>query len=146
VAWDELGTYLSLKNIKPVNVLLFNYWTMGAVRHGDYIAKVRLTPPRAAADQVVRRLLDTASAPDVFRPALVDELRERPYEFDLQVQLCTDLERMPVEDLTMEWPEALSPFVTVAKVRLPRQNKGVTRGVARVTKSVTCSRHGSQLP
>ena len=29
---------------------------------------------------------------------------------------------MPVEDLTVEWPEALSPFVTVAKVCLPQQD------------------------
>jgi hypothetical protein len=29
---------------------------------------------------------------------------------------------MPVEDLTVEWPEQLSPFVTVAKVRLPQQD------------------------
>ena len=35
----------------------------------------------------------------------VAELKERPYAFDIQVQLCTDLERMPVEDLTVEWPE-----------------------------------------
>ncbi len=134
-AWDELGTYLSLRNIKPVNLLLYTYSTMGAVRHGDYIAKVRLTPTRAAADQVVRRLLDTASAPDVFRPALVDELRERPYEFDIQVQLCADLERMPVEDLTVEWPEALSPFVTVAKVRLPRQNIGGDDNLAKMDRT-----------
>jgi hypothetical protein len=29
---------------------------------------------------------------------------------------------MPVEDLTVEWPEQLSPFVTVAKLCLPRQD------------------------
>jgi hypothetical protein len=29
---------------------------------------------------------------------------------------------MPVEDVTVEWPEALSPFVTVAKLRIPRQD------------------------
>jgi hypothetical protein len=29
---------------------------------------------------------------------------------------------MPVEDVTVEWPEALSPYVTVAKVRLPQQD------------------------
>src|SRR5829696_6633177 len=29
---------------------------------------------------------------------------------------------MPVEDVTVEWPEALSPFVSVAKVRLPQQD------------------------
>jgi hypothetical protein len=95
---------------------------MGAVRHGDYIAKVRARPVDASAANVVRRDLDLRSTPEVFRPALVAELRDRPYEFDLQVQLCVDLARMPVEDLTVEWPEALSPFVTVAKVRLPRQD------------------------
>jgi hypothetical protein len=50
------------------------------------------------------------------------ELNERPYEFELQVQLCVVLEKMPVENLTVEWPEQLSPFVTVAKVRLPQQD------------------------
>jgi hypothetical protein len=38
------------------------------------------------------------------------------------VQLCVDLEKMPVEDVTVEWPQALSPFVTVAKMRLPQQD------------------------
>jgi hypothetical protein len=33
-----------------------------------------------------------------------------------------DLAKMPVEDVTVEWPEALSPYVTVAKVRLPQQD------------------------
>jgi hypothetical protein len=29
---------------------------------------------------------------------------------------------MPVEDVTVEWPEALSPFVTVAKLRIPQHD------------------------
>jgi hypothetical protein len=58
----------------------------------------------------------------VFRPALVAELKERPYEFDIQVQLCTNLYTMPVEDVTVKWAESLSPFVTVAKLRLPQQD------------------------
>ena len=29
---------------------------------------------------------------------------------------------MPVNDLTVEWPEKLSPFVTVGRVHLPRQD------------------------
>jgi hypothetical protein len=121
-AWDELLAFLSFGTIKPKNPLLSTYWTMGAVRHGDYIAKVRVTPVRASAEQVVERTLDPTSAPEVFRPALVAELKERPYEFDLQVQLCTDLIQMPVEDVTVEWPERCSPFVTVARLRLPRQD------------------------
>ena len=121
-AWDELLAFLHLSQSRPVNLLLSSYWTMGAVRHGDYIAKVRFTPDPPFAEAVVQRTLDLASAPEVFRPALVAELQDRPYEFDIQVQLCADLERMPVEDVTVEWPEALSPFVTVAKLRIPQQD------------------------
>ena len=121
-AWDELAAILSLRRVQPVNLLLSTYWTMGAVRHGEYVAKVRVAPAKEAAEKVTRRHLDPTSAAEVFRPALVAELQERPYEFDLQVQLCVDLEKMPVEDVTVEWPQALSPFVTVAKMRLPQQD------------------------
>ncbi|WP_432025496.1 catalase family protein [Streptomyces sp. 1222.5] len=121
-AWDEFLAYLSLSRIPPVNVLLATFWTMGAVRHGDYIAKLRIAPDPHSAAAVVRRSLDTASAPEVYRPALEAELLERPCTFHIQVQLCTDLERMPVEDTTVEWPEQLSPFVTVATLRLPQQD------------------------
>jgi hypothetical protein len=123
-AWDELGAFLSFAQIPSVNLLLSTYWTMGAVRHGDYIAKVRVAPVKEFGDRVVRRSLDVNSAPEVFRPTLVAELKERPYEFDLQIQLCTDLVQMPVEDLTVPWSETLSPFVTVAKLRLPQQDIG----------------------
>jgi hypothetical protein len=83
-------------------------------------APSRADPDAAAA--VVRRTIDPASAAEVVRPALQAELRERPYSFDIQVQLRTDLERMPVDDTTVEWPERLSPTVTVAEPRLPQQD------------------------
>ena len=82
-------------------------------------------PPQRSsgfAARVVQRALDMTSAPEVHRPALVAELRDRPNEFDIQVQLSRDLDRMLVEDVTIEWPEALSPFVTVAKLRIPQQD------------------------
>jgi len=123
-AWEELGAFLRLAQTKPINLLLSTYWTMGAVRHGDYVAKVRVAPVQSFADRVVQREIDLESAGQVFRPALVAELRDRPYEFDIQVQLCTGLDRMPVEKTTVVWPESLSPFLTVAKLRLPQQDIG----------------------
>jgi hypothetical protein len=123
-AWEELGAFLHLAQTKPVNLLLSTYWTMGAVRHGDYIAKVRIAPVQSFAGRVVQRALGLTSADQVFRPALVAELRERPYEFDVQVQLCADLDQMPVEKTTALWSESLSPYVTVAKLRLPQQDIG----------------------
>jgi hypothetical protein len=121
-AWAEFIALLKLSQIPRVNLLLSAYWTMGAVRHGDYIAKVRIAPDPASADRVVQRTLDPTAADEVVRPALAAELQARPYAFDIQIQLSTDLERMPVEDTTVEWPEKLSPYVTVATLRIPQQD------------------------
>jgi hypothetical protein len=123
-AWEELAAIAQFIQIPFVNLLLSSYHTMGAVRHGDYVAKLRVAPVKQFADKVVRRSLDPNSSTQVFRPALVAELKERPYEFDIQVQLCTNLYQTPIEDVTVKWPETLSPFVTVAKLRLPQQDIG----------------------
>ena len=92
------------------------------MRHGDYIAKVRLAPATENATRAIHRELELRGRPDVFYPTLVDELQSSAYDFDLQVQLCTDLAAMPVNDVTVEWPEKLSPFVTVGRVHIPRQD------------------------
>src|SRR6266852_928592 len=130
--WDELFAFITVGKIPAVNLLLSTYWTMGVVRHGDFIAKVRIAPVPAFADQVIQRSIFRSSAPEVYRPALVAELQARPYEFDIQVQLCTDLARMPVQDVTVEWSEQLSPPVTVAKLRIPRQDISGDDNLARM--------------
>ncbi|HEV2976534.1 MAG TPA: catalase, partial [Casimicrobiaceae bacterium] len=78
-----------------VNLLLSTYYTMGAVRHGDYVAKLRVAPVKEFADGVVRRALDVNSAQQVFRPALVAELKERPYEFDIRCSSPQAFTRCP---------------------------------------------------
>ena len=52
-------------------------------------------PVSEFGDLVTRRSLDLKSAGEVFRPALVAELKEHPYEFDIQVQLCADASKCP---------------------------------------------------
>jgi hypothetical protein len=55
------------------------------------------------------------------REAMVRTLDAGDWEFDFMVQVQTDPHRMPVEDATVKWPERLSPYVPVARLRLPRQ-------------------------
>ena len=119
-AWDELLAFLRVSQVALSNPVLTTFWTMAAVRHGDYVAKVRMAPAAEGAAQAIHPELDLQSDPDIFRHALLDELQAHAFDFDLQVQLCTDLEKMPVNDVTVEWPEKLSPFVTVGRVRLPQ--------------------------
>lgn len=129
-AWEPLFVLLGARGKPIVNLLLCTYWTMGAVRHGDYVAKVRVAPTEASAAGIDRRNIDPVSGEEAFRPALVAELREHPCEFDIQVQLCVDLAKMPVEEPSELWSEALSPFVTVAKLRLPQQDIGGDENLA----------------
>src|SRR4029453_9547217 len=105
-AWEELAAIAQFAQIPFVNLLLSTYHTMGAVRHGDFIAKLRVVPVSEFADRVQKRSLDPNSATQIFRPALITELKERPYEFNIQVQLCTNLYDMPVEDVTVGGPDA----------------------------------------
>jgi hypothetical protein len=120
-AWEELFAFVKAAQLPVSNPLLTPYWSMAAVRHGDYVAKVRVAPDADSAANAIHPKLDLSSGPDVFGPALVDELKARAFDFDLQIQLCADLEAMPVNDAMVEWPEKLSPFVTVGRVHLPRQ-------------------------
>ena len=56
------------------------------------------------------------------RDLIVDFFKTESAEWDVKVQLCTDILKMPVEDASVEWPEEDSPYVTVAKIVVPAQN------------------------
>jgi hypothetical protein len=58
---------------------------------------------------------------DWLREAMARTLSERDVELEFLVQLQTDARRMPIEDASIEWPEHLSPFVPVARLRIPTQ-------------------------
>lgn len=55
------------------------------------------------------------------REAMVEVLNKREVCFDFMVQFQTDPHRMPVENASVVWPEALSPYVKVATLRIPAQ-------------------------
>jgi hypothetical protein len=58
---------------------------------------------------------------DYLRDAMVAALNQGDVEFDIRLQLQTDPFRMPIENNAVLWPEKLSPRVSVATLRLPRQ-------------------------
>jgi hypothetical protein len=55
------------------------------------------------------------------RDAMVRTLTEGDWEMDFMVQVQTDPHLMPIEDATVHWPERLSPYIAVARLRLPAQ-------------------------
>jgi hypothetical protein len=58
---------------------------------------------------------------DYLRDAMVAALDEGDVELDFRLQLQTDPHLMPIENNGVLWPEELSARVSVATLRLPKQ-------------------------
>ena len=59
--------------------------------------------------------------PDYLRDAMRTTLDHHGVSFDLCVQRQTDPARMPIENASVVWPDALSPPVKVATLHIPEQ-------------------------
>ena len=58
---------------------------------------------------------------DYLRDAMVKTLDEEAVEFDIRLQLQTDPHLMPIENNAVLWPEKLSPRISAATLRIPKQ-------------------------
>jgi len=90
------------------------YYSQTPYRYGDYIAKTSLAPVSPALTERSGTIVDVHDRPDALREDVGAVMVQHGGTWALRVQLCVDLETMPVEDPTVEWDEAASPFVTVA--------------------------------
>jgi hypothetical protein len=86
------------------------------------MAKIRATPTAASIKKVTRRDVDVDAREEAMRPLIVEEIREHDYQFDIQIQLCRNLKKQPIEEITTQWQESDTPFVTVARLTLPCQD------------------------
>jgi len=120
--WDEFLVVISLGKAPWRNPLLASYWTMGAVRHGLYVAKLRISPEPSAGAQVRIRDLDPLTNSEAVRDSLVADIGEHDYTFELEAQLCVDPLRMTIENTSIEWSEKLSPFTKIATIHIPKQD------------------------
>ncbi len=68
-----------------------------------------------------RTKIPARPAENYLREAMIRTLEAGAWGFDFMVQVQTDPHRMPTEDATVKWPERLSPYVPVARLRLPAQ-------------------------
>ena len=97
------------------------YFSQAPIRYGDYVAKIAAVPVSPAQAALKDDTLDTSKDDNALRTATVNYLREQDAVFEIRVQLCADLKSMPVENANTEWSEAESPYQTVARLTLPRQ-------------------------
>ncbi len=112
----QSGTLIALGGHPETHPLGATFFTQVPLRYGAYIAKLQLVPVSPALQALDKQPIDLDDKPDGTREAVTSFVRLQPAEWELRVQLCTDLERMPIEDASVEWPQDLSPFVAVARI------------------------------
>ncbi|WP_267428246.1 catalase family protein [Methylobacterium sp. GC_Met_2] len=99
-----------------------SYFSQAPIRFGDYVAKLGAVPASDAQRALSEWRLDPHVDEDGFRHAAVDFFREHDVVFELKAQLWADAERQPIEDASVDWPVSVSPYRTVATLRLLRQD------------------------
>jgi len=116
------STLIGLGGHPQTHPLGETFYTQAPLRYGDYIAKISLVPVSAGLTALTNKPLDNPDHADALREAI--NLWFSVHEdnvWDLCVQLNVDLEKMPIEDHAIEWPEEISPYLPVARLRIPRQ-------------------------
>lgn len=98
------------------NPLGETYFTQAPHLYGDYVAKFALFLVLPELIALTDAKVDLSGKPNGLRQAAIDFFHAHGGVWELRAQLCTDLETMPVEDSTVEWPQDKSPYITVARV------------------------------
>lgn len=101
------------------HILGETFHSMAALRYGDYFGKISLAPLSDSVRSLTGQPLDGGDSH--VRDLVVDFFRKSGAEYELRVQLCTDLTRMPVEDASVAWPVEESPHQPIGKVTFAPQ-------------------------
>ncbi|MCB5175455.1 catalase family protein [Microvirga lenta] len=117
----ESAKLKSLGGHPKTHILGETFFSQVPLRYGDYIAKVSVAPVSPELMALKDAPLDLKGNPDGLRAAVVEFFRQHGGVWEVRVQLCTDLQTMPVEDATVPWPEDESPYIPVARISVPPQ-------------------------
>ncbi|MFD0370162.1 hypothetical protein [Streptomyces sp. NPDC127114] len=104
------------------HILGETFHSMAALRYGDHVAKISAAPRSANVRALTGRPVEKKAGESALRDLVVDFFAHNSAEYDIRAQLCTDIDRMPVEDASVLWPEELSPHEVVGVLHLPAQD------------------------
>lgn len=120
-AGGESATLKALGGHPATNPLGESYFTQVPVLFGPYMAKLSLVPVSPELVALHDAPVDLSNKPLALREAVSAHFAQAGGVWELRAQLCVDIEKMPIEDASVQWPEDLSPFITVARITVPAQ-------------------------
>ena len=121
------------------HILGDTFYSQAPLRHGDYVAKLCIAPISPGLLALKNVPVDLSGRPDGLREAVRAFFATNDAVWEMRVQLCTDLESMPIEDASAKWSEEESPYVAVARITVPAQDSWGAEQVAAVDEAMTFS-------
>lgn len=112
---------VQLGGMPEVHPVGSTYFAQAPFRYGDYIAKFSLRPASPNLVAWKDKIVELKGRPDALREEVGREMIEAGGTWEFCVQLCTDLDKMPIEDPTVEWDDEASPWVAVATLTVEPQ-------------------------
>ncbi|MBE7374314.1 catalase family protein [Pseudomonas lopnurensis] len=124
-SWELRHLLIALQTLAPApeSPVATTYSSVAPYRLGPHNIKYRVIPtPEQCPDY--RLPEQNRDLPNFLRSALYRQLSldRAPACFALQVQRQNAEYYMPIEDTSIEWDASISPFETVADIRLPPQD------------------------
>lgn len=117
----ESGTLKSLGGHPQTHILGETFYSVVPLLYGPYYAKVSIVPVSLPLTALTDKPIDDLDNPDYLRAAVNDYFAQQGGTWEVRVQLATDAEKMPIEDASVQWPEDLSPYLTVARIEVQPQ-------------------------
>lgn len=123
--WEIRHLIIALKTLSPApeTPVATTYNSIAPFKLGEHNIKYRVIPqPEACPEYQLPE--QNQDLPNFLRNALYQQLSldRVPACFALQVQRQNAEYYMPIEDPSVEWNEAISPFETVATIKVPAQD------------------------
>ena len=91
------------------------------LRYGDYMARISVVPVAPELTALKGKHLDVGHDPLALRHAMLEHFATQGGIWEVQAQLCTNLDTMPIEKADSLWPVDESPYVTVARITVKPQ-------------------------
>jgi hypothetical protein len=135
----ESATIVSLGGHPETHILGETFYTAVPLLYGQYFGKVSVAPVSSDLTALTDAPIDLDDNPDGLRDLVSDFFSANSAEWEVRVQLATDIEKMPIEDASVQWPEDESPYVTVARIRVAPQSSWSADRVTKIDDGMSFS-------
>jgi len=138
-AGGQSPTLTSLGGQQEHHILGESFYSQTPILYGKYIAKIGIFPVSPELTALTKKPLTNNGEPNMLRNVVVDFFLNNSATWEVRVQLCMNLETMPVEDASVAWPEDESPYVTVATLTAAAQDPWTVEKIGAIDEGLSFS-------